>query len=393
MIYLDSAATVLIHDDVLNSCHQFIDLYKDKSLSASAITMHLRSSLVAARESVGRLINCSSDEVALVQSTSHALSIMASVLPLGPCDNILMCDLEYQASPLSFMRQSSIKGFEIRCVNTTGGRITREDFENAVDTNTKAILLASVQEINGYRADIKEISAFAKEKGIYFIVDGIQEVGALTVDVKELDIDFYCAGGKKWLGNPFGMGFLYMKKELLNYLKPTAFNYFNIQVPAGFDDYISYLESPQRHPFDEYEFVNNASKFEIGGYANYVGAYGLTAAINLILRIGPKAIEQHIKELSSAFYSGLVDLGITPSSSGDDKHMSSIVSFNFGLKNNNIRKEKALVKYLQEHEIFVSLRCSTGTGGIRTSFHYYNTMAEVDTMLGAISQFLQKTHY
>ena len=110
-------------------------------------------------------------------------------------------------------------GFELREVKTSGGRVTADDFRKYIDENTRVILLAAVQEINGFRADVKEIGKLAKEYGCYYIVDGIQEIGAFQVDVKDIDMDFYCAGGKKWLGNPFGMGFLYIKKEHLKTLK------------------------------------------------------------------------------------------------------------------------------------------------------------------------------
>ena len=123
--------------------------------------------------------------------------------------------------------------FTLKEVKSKNGRITAEDFERYIDKHTKVILLASVQEINGFHADVTKIAKLAHAHGCYLIVDGIQEIGALTVDVKALDIDFYCAGGKKWIGNPFGMGFLYIRKELLQELSPPYYSYFDVQVPKN----------------------------------------------------------------------------------------------------------------------------------------------------------------
>ena len=243
-IFLDSAASSLIHPKVLKSADNFVNLYKDENLSASDITLALRESLKGARSNVAKLINCDAKEVALVQSTSHALGMLSSILPLEQGDNILMCDLEYQASTVSFKRQAELKGYEVRCVKTSNGEITVADFSKYIDDNTRAIVLASVQEINGFRADVAEIGSLAKKHGLLYIVDGIQEVGALTVDVKEMNLDIYCAGGKKWLGNPFGMGFMYFSPKMIQILEPTAFSYFTIQLSGEYPDYISYLESP-----------------------------------------------------------------------------------------------------------------------------------------------------
>ncbi len=387
-IYLDSAATSLVAPEVLASCNRFMDLYRDEKLSASDITLALREALKGARSAMAELIHCEASEIALVQSTSHALGMLSVILPLERGDNVLMCDLEYQASTISFMRMSQVRGYEVRCVETKGGVVTAEDFERYIDGRTKAIVLAAVQEINGYRADVKEIGELCRRHGIIYIVDGIQECGSMEVNVKELGMDVYCGGGKKWLGNPFGMGFMYLNQRMLHMIEPYAYSYFCIQVPEEYPDYISYLENPKRHPFDSYRIVDDASRFEIGGYSNYPGAFGLQAAARLLLSRDVRKVEAHIKRLAHIYIDGLASLGIQMCSPTDDAHMSAITSFNFGLKDNNIERERRLVQYLMDRNIYVSLRCSTGTGGVRTSFHYYTTEEEVRTAVDAIRNFL-----
>ena len=69
--------------------------------------------------------------------------------------------------------------------------------------------------------------------------------------------------------------------------------------------------------------------------------------------------------------------------------MSSIVVFNLDeLKNNCVDRERELLRFLRERNIFVTLRCSTGLGGIRVSFHHYTTKEEIDTFLDAVREFL-----
>ena len=82
-------------------------------------------------------------------------------------------------------------------------------------------------------------------------------------------------------------------------------------------------------------------------------------------------------------------MGLNLQSSGKREHMSSIVVFNFdGLPNNSVEKERRLLQYLRAKNIFVTLRCSTGIGGIRVSFPYYTTKYEIDVLLSAVREFL-----
>lgn len=116
--------------------------------------------------------------------------MLSGILPIKKGENVLRCDLEYQASTIFFQMQSEIKGYEIRCVETRNGRVTREDFKRYIADNTRAIILAFVQVINDFCADVKSIGELAGQYGIYFVVYGIQEVGELKVDVRELGMDY-----------------------------------------------------------------------------------------------------------------------------------------------------------------------------------------------------------
>jgi len=387
--YLDSAATSLVNERVLRKAHEFVDDLGDRERSPKEVFAEQKNSLAIARKAVADFFGCDETEIALMQSTSHALGTFSQVLPLEKGDNVLVCDLEYQASVVCWKAASDRIGFEVRQVKTAGGVITASDFEKAMDEHTKVVLLAAVQEINGYRADVAEIGKLCHSRGILYIVDGIQEAGALKVNVRDLGMDIYCGGGKKWLGNPFGMGFLYIRKDLLDKLKPPYYSYYDIRVKKEFPDYISYLEDPRRHPFDDYDLSEDASVFEAGGYGNFLGAAALAEAVKVLEDIGIEKIEAHNKGLNRHLYDELSAMGMKMQSPGDEAHMSSIIVFNFdGLKDGKVDRERALLKYLQDRNILVSLRCSTGIGGIRVSVHYYTTREDTDRLLEAVREFI-----
>lgn len=390
-IYLDNACTSLYDSTVLAGTDDFLELLRNERLSASEKTVILQTYLDKARAKVAELIGCTPNEVALVESTSHGLGIVSEIVEIRQNENVLVCDLEYQASYLCMKRKQEKIGFEIRKVESRGGEITDEIFKNYLDENTRLIILSSVQEINGYKADVKAITELAHQYKCYVAIDGVQEVGAMSVNVENMSVDFYCAGSKKWIGSPFGMGFLYVRKGLISKLEPSFYSYFNTLLPDNYSDYPSYLENPRRSPFDDCGIVPTAQKYEIGGYRNYLGAIGLTRAIEVLLSMGPEVIEERILSLNQRLLKGLERLGIRVASPIKKENMSSIVSFNFGFKNGGSEEEKKLVDYLRKKNIFVSLRCSTWTGGVRVSIHYYNTEKEIDLLLSEIEKHLSQT--
>ena len=387
-VYLDNACTCIFDERVLQAPQTMIDLLRDPDITAGDGNRAMRSYYEKARAAAASLIHCKTEEIALVESTSHAFQILTNVLPIQKEDNVLICDLEYQASVLCFKRRQEEIGFEIRRVYSHDGAVDPEDFEALMDDHTAIVIAAAVQEINGYRMDVAALAEAAHRHGALLIVDGIQEVGAMQVDVKKTGADFYCTGGKKWIGNPFGMGFLYISEKLLPQLKPMTYAYFHTAIPEKYHgDFITYLENPERTPFDPFTLHQDASIFEIGGYGNYVGALGLTKSIEVLQTYGTEWIETKILSLVQYLVKELQKLPVQIASPTDPAHMSSTVSFNFGLKGGS-SFEKKLETYLIERRIYVSLRCCTNTGGIRVSINYYNTKEEIDSLLNAVREFI-----
>ena len=388
-IYLDSAATNLVDPSVLGMAERFTGWYKDEKLTTRDVFDQQKASLGDARRAMAGFLGCGEDEIALMQSTSHCLGTLSQVLPLEKGDNVLVCDLEYQASVICWMVAQKRIGFEVREVVTHGGVVTADDFARYTDEHTRVILLAAVQEVNGYRADVKEICDFARAHGIISIIDGIQECGGRPVNVKELGMDIYCGGGKKWLGNPFACGYMYISKEMQKKIEPPYYSYYDMLVPEGFGSFQDYLEDPRRVPFDDYRMVQEASVFETGGFANFLGAMGLAEAVRLLTEIGMENVERHNLELNRYLYDELSALGFQMESPGDEKHMSTIVVFNFdGLKDGNVERERKLQRYLLSRNIFVTVRCSKGMGGIRVSFHHYTPKRYCEIFIDAVKDFL-----
>lgn len=395
IVYLDNAASNLYDHKVLACAEEFVSLLKDERPEIHAKSCEIMQGYIrGAREKVAELIHCSASEITLVESTTHALGLIAELVEIKPDENVLICDLEYGASYFCLTRKQKKIGFEIRQVKSEDNEITADIFKKYIDEKTRLIVLSAVQEVNGYRADLKAISALAHRYGAYLAVDGVQEVGAMDVNVRESGVDFYGAGAKKWIGSPFGTGFLYIREKLVHELEPPYDSYFNALLPGkSWPENVAYINDewlswPGKTPFDQMDIIDEAQKFEINGYRNYLGALGLMRAAELHLAYGQKNIEEKIIALNIRLTEGLRKLGIDTVSSKIRKHMSSSVSFNFGLKDGEAKEEIKLVEYLKDRNILVSCRCSTGTGGIRVSMQYYTKEEDIDALLSAVKDFL-----
>ncbi len=382
--YLDNACMGRTCPEVLNKIRDFLRQIENISVPPTEVTVEMYGYMVKAREAVARLLNAHSDEIAIIESTSHGLGLIANSIPIERNNNVLVCDLEFFASTLCWKARQEEIGFEIRKVATQNGETRISDFASVIDRNTRAIVISAVQEVNGYRADIRGLSKLAGEYGCYLIVDGIQEAGALKVDLSELDVDVYCSGGHKWLRNPFGTGFLYVNKRIKDRLKPPFYGYFNTLEPEK--GWQNYLESPDRTPFDPFLVVQSAQKFETGGTANYMGALGLYENISRMLEYGIENIEKKIMELNSMLIKGLKDLNLEITSSDSIENRSGITSFKLP---GGLEQERKLNVQLAANKVFTSLRYTSGIGGIRVSPHYYNTAEDIERLLDVTEKFIK----
>lgn len=305
------------------------------------------------RRTVARLINAAPEEIAIVQNTSHGLNLVAQSLPFRPGDNIIFCDMEFPSNVYPWMLLERQKGVEARCVPHDRGGLTVEVLEAHADRRTRAVAVSSVEFLTGFRTDLAAIGEWCRAHGAYFIVDGIQSLGAIPMDVRALGIDFLACGGPKWLMGPVGVGFLYCRRELLEEMSPPM---------AGCISVVNWQEWRQY----DLTFLPDAHRFDLGG-SNLVGMTGLMTAIELLLETGIENIHRHTLYLTERLIADLQRRGYPVVSNLDPAHRSAIVSF---AVSGDVRAAHAR---LREAKVAVSLRESY----IRVSPHGYNTEEEV----------------
>jgi selenocysteine lyase/cysteine desulfurase len=345
--YLDHAAVSTLSQPVREAMAEYLD---ERSLwGENAPYEDVSDSL---REELGKLINAEAEEIAFVQNTSEGLNVIANALPLKSGDNVLFCDMEFPSNVYPWMNLQR-RGIEARCVSHHGGGLTVDLVAANADDLTRVVAVSSVQFLTGFRSDLGALGAWCRAHDAYLVVDGIQSVGVLPLDVRACQIDFLACGGPKWLMGPAGQGFMYVRSELLDDLKPPFAGCVSV---AGWQAWRRY----------DLSFLPNARRFELG-CANLVGQVGLLAAVRLLLSLGIETIEARTLRLTDVLIEDLQQRGYQIASNSSPGRRSSIVSFRVP---GDVGRAHA---NLLEADVVVSRREEL----IRVSPHCYNTEDEV----------------
>jgi cysteine desulfurase/selenocysteine lyase len=303
------------------------------------------------RQVLGRLINASPEEIALVQNTAEGINIAAHAIPFQPGDNVIFCDMEYPANVYPWMNLER-RGVETRIVPNREGGLALDGLEEYVDQQTRVVAVSSVEFLTGFRNDLQGIGELCKARGIYFVVDGIQSLGVIPLDVRECQIDLLSCGGPKWLMGPCGQGFLFCRRELLEEMNPPYAGAMSVVDFMNFRDY-------------NLTFLPDAKRFEVGT-PNLVGIAGLLASVNLLLEVGIEDLQRWTLHLTDVLVEDLQERGYEIASCLRPEHRSAIVSF-------PTPDVEADYEKLTANKVIVSLR----ENYIRVSPHGYNTEEEV----------------
>ncbi|MGC8874637.1 MAG: aminotransferase class V-fold PLP-dependent enzyme [Chloroflexia bacterium] len=313
----------------------------------------------ATRLLAAQLLNASPEEIAFVGSTSDGLNLAAQSLPLGPGDNVILCDMEFPANVYPWMNLRR-KGVEVRIVPHDGGGLTPARLAGHLDSRTRAVTVSSVQFLSGYRADLPALARLAHEAGAVLVVDAIQSLGAVPMDVRSCGVDILAANGAKWLMAPIGITVLYVRREWIERLQPTYAYYSAVVRP---EPYLAY----------DWTLRADAQRFEPAS-PNVAGLYGLHAALSLLLEVGVERIYAYLLELTDHLISGLEALGFELLTPRDRERRAGIVT----CRTPDVPGDW---ERLKDAHVLVSQR----EGYLRISPHFYNLPEEIDRLLEVLA--------
>ncbi len=313
------------------------------------------------REALGRLVGAEARDIAFVKNTTQGLIIAAESIPWQAGDNCVITDLEFPANVYPWLHLKR-RDIETRIVPAVEGRIIVDDLVAAMDRRTRALAISWVEFSTGFRNNLEILGQLCAERGIFFVVDAIQGLGALQMKVERCGIDFLAADGHKFLLGPEGCGLLYCTDSPKADLRPTNVGWGSVVNP---DDYLTY----------DLTLKDDASRFEEGSL-NVVGIHGLGASVEYFLQLGPPAIEERVLSLSDLLVEKLQAAGALITSSRATEERSPIVCFNLA----SVPPDE-----VQRRLRAAGIVCAVRGGAVRLSLHMYNNEDDFDRVIHALS--------
>jgi len=379
--FLDSACVSLAPQRTITRLRAFLDMAA--TCPAGSSTQHhldMDSMRSAARPQLAKLINAAENDIALVESTTHGLNLVANAIPLKSGHHVLITDLEFLEVAIPWLQKP---GIAIDIVPNRNGQILIEEIDAAITKDTRVLAISSVQWSNGFRCDLNALSHLCRERSVFLILDAVQHIGAMPLDVQKTPVDALACGGHKWLMSPFGCGFLYLNPQFRAQLNPPLAGYLSVTEPEGGWD--TYFETPSITPVRYYDFVDSAARWETGGTANYPGAIGLGESVSLINDIGIDKVADHNFCLTDYLIDSLHQRNIEIVTPLDRFYRSGIVTFTVGSAEHDI----ALTSFLQQHKALVGVRYTSGVGGVRVSCHLFNNREDLDRLVSLTAEFIE----
>jgi selenocysteine lyase/cysteine desulfurase len=270
-------------------------------------------------------------------------------------------------------------GAELRVARHEGGRIDPSRVVDLIDDRTRAVTLSSVQWTNGFRLDVAAIGAECQRRAIPLVVDAIQQIGVIPFDVERNAVDFVACGGHKWLCSPAATGFAYVSDHFATQFRPSL-SYPPTSRPPEASWQASWSD-PAYDPVRTYALYPTAIRFEHGMHHGALGAAGLAAAIQLLLDAGLENVSAHILRLADRAASGVSHLGYELVTPLEAASRSGITVFRTGT---GPQSDLALCKQLAERGVDMSVRYTSGIGGLRISTHIYNSDDDVDRLIDVL---------
>ena len=317
----------------------------------------------AMRAGFAELLHGEPDEVAVTTSVSQGVSGVVSALPFerGGRSRIVISEYEFPTVG-QIAHAQELRGAEVVHVKPEpDGSIPVERFAEVIDERTALVCCTTISYRTGHRHDVAGIAAVAHEHGALMLADSYQAAGAIELDVRTLGADLVTGGTVKYLLASAGLGFLWVRANVLERLLPTQTGWF-----ADEDIF--------RMDISDYSPHATARRFD-AGTPPVPNIYAGVAGLGLVQETGVPAIEAYVSRLNTRLIAGLEELGATVVTPADPAQRGPLVCV-------ASTDAPALVASLAGERIVCSLR----DANLRIAPHFYNTDADVDLLLDALAR-------
>lgn len=357
--YLNSCSLGALSDRSRVALSDYLDQWERRGASAWYDTW--LGAYERLRVGYGRIVGANASAIALHPCISTALTVVAESLDYRRRPKVVTTSLDFPTVPYQWLAKAGA-GVEVEILESPDGiSVPLEAFARAIDGRTALVATSHVFFTSGHIQDVRAIADLAHAQGALCLIDGYQGAGQVPVDVGAMDVDFYCAGGLKWLLGGSGIAFLYVRPSLIGQLEPRVAGWFGHAAPFRFDPRVL-------------ERAADAHRFDLGTPA-VAAVYAQLAGLEVLEEAGLEWVQARTRALTDDLVAEATARGLHPKVSPEPARRSAIVML-------PREQPHADVARLAEAGFIVDAR----PGHVRVSPYFYNRADEHRSFLEHLSR-------
>ncbi len=318
------------------------------------------------KQALGQLIDAPADDIILGNSASYGLHLLANGIRWQAGDEVLLMKGDFPSAILPWLGLHK-RGVKVRFIEPRNTVLEVDDLLQALTPATKLVCTTWVHSFSGFAVDAQALGEVCRARGIWFVLNTSQALGARPLSVATMPVDAISNVGFKWLCGPYGTGFCWMRPELRESLEYNQSYWLAMQTA---DDLAR----------EQGEVVLReglgARAYDVFGTANFFNFKPWTAALEYLLAQGIERIQAHDQRLVARLIAGLDGSKYALLSPREGAARSTLIFISHRQKEKNADLYRTLVA----QGIYPAFR----SGKLRFAPHLYNTDADIDTALNAL---------
>ena len=320
------------------------------------------------RKTLATLVGADPDEIALTTGAGAGLAAIAYGIEWAAGDEVVVARGEFPVQYATWKPLEARDAIKVRTVAPQGQFVQSEDLIAALTPRTRVVSASHVRFDDGSMLDVASLAAACRRNGTLLVLDVSQSCGAIPLDVRALGADFIVSAGYKYLLGPWGTGFLWMKREHLDAMRPGPYNW----LAQGVDSFarLNYVDPEPAPTLSRWDSAEAASVYN----------FNLTvmqASARFVLELGPERVRDHNQTLIDHFFERLPE-GCRPASPRPAARRGVFGCVEAGSR----AATESLYRTLRDEGFVVALR----EGRIRVAPHLINTMQDMDRLVSVMAK-------
>jgi len=377
LVYFDNAATTQKPVNVVNTIvSHYYNANANIHRGVHFLSQKATEAHEQARSDIADFISAKNpNEIIFTRGTTEAINLVATSFGEAFCsegDEIVISEMEHHSNIVPWQLLAERKNLKINVIPISqSGELDLNYLKNILNKKTKIVAVTHVSNVLGTINNVKKIIEISHEKNIPVLLDGAQAVPHISLNVSDLDADFYVFSAHKIYG-PTGIGVLFGKEKFLEKMPP----------------YQGGGEMIAKVTFEKTTYNDLPFKFE-AGTPDFIGSTAFAAALKYVQNLNIKEIAQYENELLKYATEKILEIPEIKIF-GNSKEKSAVLSFNVGKIHHYdigvLLDQQGVAVRTGHHCAQPLMDFYKIAGTVRASFSFYNTFEEIDIFIAALKK-------